>query len=46
MTLGTAKHWLWTETKAVLLLLPVAIAILVILTQWPLSDVEFLYVDL
>jgi len=34
------------EAAAVIALLPLAIAILIILTQWPLSDVTFVYADL
>lgn len=46
MRLPPAIKWLWREFKAVIILLPVALAILAILTQWPLSDVTFLYVEL
>ncbi len=34
------------EAAAIIALLPLAIAILIILTQWPLSDVTFIYADL
>ena len=46
MTLAVASAWLGRECKAVIVLLPLALAILVILTQWPLSDVTFLYAEL
>lgn len=35
-----------SEAASVVALLPLAIAILIILTQWPLSDVSFVYADL
>ncbi|MEJ8572399.1 hypothetical protein [Microbaculum marinum] len=46
MRLSPAIHWFWREFRAVIVLLPLALAILAILTQWPLSDVTFLYVEL